>query len=189
MAHSAHAARSTRTRGSTHQDVGPPEPHEEDAVPRRAGNWRELAGRYALLPLRLFLGATFLYAGVDKLTDGLFLQEAGLGSVGDLMSNVRDGSAVPRLVDLALHDPVSVGYAIAFAEIAVGTATLVGLLARTAALGGALVSLTLWLTVSWSTTPYYYGNDLVYLLAWTPLVLAGARVLSLDARVAAGRTG
>ena len=35
--------------------------------------------------------------------------------------------------------------------------------------------------MSWSAEPYYYGNDLAYLMAWLPLVLAGASVFSLDA--------
>ena len=63
----------------------------------------------------------------------------------------------------------------------VGLGTLVGLWTRLAALGGALISLSLWLTVSWAADPYYYGNDLPYLMAWIPLVLAGAPVLSVDA--------
>ena len=93
------------------------------------------------------------------------------------------------LVDLALKNPVGFGYGMAFAELAVGLGVLVGLLSRLAALGGALISLSLWLTVSWSTTPYYYGNDLAYLMAWLPLVLAGAPVLSLDAVLRARRRG
>ncbi|MFE5853941.1 DoxX family protein [Streptomyces sp. NPDC056500] len=148
---------------------------------------REQAGRYALLPLRIFLGVTFVYAGLDKLTDSSFLRDSGPGSIGDLMRNVRDTSAVPWLVDLGLRNPEGFGYALAFGEVAVGLGTLVGLLARLAALGGALISLSLWLTVSWQTEPYYYGNDLVYLMAWLPLVLAGASVLSLDAAVFARR--
>lgn len=43
------------------------------------------------------------------------------------------------------------------------------------------ISLSLWLTVSWQSTPYYYGNDLVYLMAWLPLLLAGAPYWSVDA--------
>jgi thiosulfate dehydrogenase (quinone) large subunit len=151
------------------------------------GGLRALAGRYALLPLRIFLGVTFVYAGFDKLTDSRFLSDSGAGSIGDLMRGVRDLSAVPELVDLALRNPVGFGYAIAIGEIAVGLGTLAGLLARVAALGGALISLSLWLTVSWQATPYYYGNDLAYLMAWLPLVLAGAPLLSLDALIAARR--
>ncbi|WP_155058581.1 DoxX family protein [Streptomyces blattellae] len=144
-------------------------------------DWRELATRYALLPLRVFLGVTFIYAGLDKLTDSAFMKDSGSGSIGDLMRTVRDSSAIPWLVDQALKNPVGFGYAIAFGELAVGIGTLIGLLARIAALGGALISLSLWLTVSWATEPYYYGNDLAYLMAWLPLVLAGTPFLSLDA--------
>jgi thiosulfate dehydrogenase [quinone] large subunit len=97
-------------------------------------------------------------------------------------------SADPRLVDLALKSPTGFGYAIAFGELAVGLGTLFGLLARLAAFGGALISLSLWLTVSWSTTPYYYGNDLAYLMAWLPLVIAGAPVFSLDRLIARRRS-
>ncbi|SMF15157.1 DoxX family protein [Streptomyces sp. Amel2xC10] len=143
--------------------------------------WRDTATRYALLPLRIFLGVTFIYAGLDKLTDSAFMKDGGAGSIGDTMRAVRDSSAVPALVDLALKNPVGFGYAIALGELAVGIGALVGLLTRLAALGGALISLSLWLTVSWSAEPYYYGNDLPYLMAWIPLILAGAPVLSLDA--------
>ncbi|EGX56625.1 hypothetical protein SZN_26951 [Streptomyces zinciresistens K42] len=143
--------------------------------------WRDSATRYALLPLRIFLGVTFIYAGLDKLTDSAFLKDSGAGSIGDMMRAVRDSSAIPAMVDMALDNPVGFGYAIAFGELAVGIGTLIGLLARLAALGGALISLSLWLTVSWASDPYYYGNDLAYLMAWLPLVLAGAPVFSLDA--------
>ena len=104
-----------------------------------------------------------------------------------MMRTVRDSSAIPAMVDLALKNPVGFGYAIAFGELAVGIGTLIGLLTRLAAFGGALISLSLWLTVSWSPEPYYYGNDLAYLMAWIPLVLAGAPVLSLDAALRSRR--
>ncbi|MEU0356296.1 DoxX family protein [Streptomyces cyaneofuscatus] len=155
--------------------------------PGEPGGLRERAGQYALLPLRLFLGVTFVYAGLDKLTDSGFLSATGPGSIGELMNTVRDSSAIPALVDLALKSPEGFGYAIAIGELLVGLGTLVGLWARLAALGGALISLSLWLTVSWQSTPYYYGNDLPYLMAWLPLVLAGASMFSVDAFLASRR--
>lgn len=151
------------------------------------GGRRDTARRYSLLPLRIFLGVTFVYAGLDKLTDSQFMSASGSGSVGEMMRGVRDTSAIPALVDLALKSPEGLGYAIGFGELAVGIGTLIGLLARLAALGGALISLSLWLTVSWSSDPYYYGNDLIYLMAWLPLVLAGAAYCSVDAALAARR--
>jgi thiosulfate dehydrogenase [quinone] large subunit len=150
-------------------------------------NWRDSATRFALLPLRVFLGVTFIYAGLDKLTNSAFMKDSGSGSIGDMMRGVRDSSAIPALVDMSLKNPVGFGYAIALGELAVGIGTLVGLFARLAALGGALISLSLWLTVSWASDPYYYGNDLAYLMAWLPLVLGGASVFSLDAALRARR--
>ncbi|PWK62984.1 thiosulfate dehydrogenase [quinone] large subunit [Streptomyces sp. CG 926] len=152
----------------------------ETDAPRTAVGLRELASRHALLPLRLFLGVTFVYAGIDKLTDPAFLSASGDGSIGDLMRGVRDTSAIPAMVDMALHSPVGFAVVLAIGEILVGLGALVGLLTRVAAVGGALIALSLWLTVSWAVTPYYYGNDLIYMIAWTPLILAGAPYLSLD---------
>ncbi|WP_405777996.1 DoxX family protein [Streptomyces sp. NBC_00859] len=156
-------------------------------VRRRGGGRQEAARRYSLLPLRIFLGVTFLYAGIDKLTDSAFLHATGPGSIGELMHSVRGSAAVPALVDLALKSPSGFGYVIALGELAVGIGTLLGLFGRVAALGGALISLSLWLTVSWQSTPYYYGNDLVYLVAWLPLLLAGSPLFSVDALLAARR--
>ncbi|MFF8271087.1 DoxX family protein [Streptomyces sp. NPDC016562] len=157
-------------------------------APRDVAGPRELAARHALLPLRIFLGVTFVYAGLDKLTDSAFLSDTGDGSIGELMRGVRDSSAVPALVDLALNSPVGFAVSLAIAEILVGLGVLAGLLTRIAAAGGALISLSLWLTVSWAVTPYYYGNDLIYMMAWIPLILAGAPYLSLDALIRSRRS-
>lgn len=153
----------------------------------RPRGFRELAREHALLPLRIFLGITFVYAGINKLTTHGFFRASGPESVGDMMRSVRDSSAVPALVDLALKSPGGFGYAIAIGELLVGLGTLVGLWGRLAALGGALISLSLWLTVSWQSQPYYMGNDLAYLMAWLPLLLGGAATFSLDALLASRR--
>ncbi|MGW1227022.1 DoxX family protein [Streptomyces sp. NPDC001478] len=156
-------------------------------VPGEAKGLGELARENAVLPLRLFLGITFLYAAIDKLTDSAFFHASGAGSIGAQMTAVRDSAAIPGLVDLALKAPAGFGYAIALGELAVGIGALLGLWTRIAALGGALISLSLWLTVSWQVSPYYLGNDLVYLMAWLPLLLGGAPTLSVDAFLATRR--
>ncbi|MFI5768087.1 DoxX family protein [Streptomyces sp. NPDC051658] len=148
---------------------------------------KDVAREHALLPLRIFLGVTFIYAGLDKLTDSAFFRASGPGSIGETMHAVRDSSAIPALVDLALKSPGAFGYAIAIGELAVGLGTFFGLWTRLAALGGALISLSLWLTVSWQVTPYYFGNDLAYLMAWLPLVLGGGGAFSVDALLASRR--
>ncbi|MGW8380715.1 DoxX family protein [Streptomyces sp. ODS28] len=140
---------------------------------------RATAARYALLPLRAFLGITFIYAGLDKLTDPAFFGN-GPQSLAAQLGAAHSTAGVPALIDLAQHSPKGFGIAIALGELLVGIGTLIGLWARLAALGGACLSLTFLLTMSWSTTPYYYGNDLPYLMAWTALVCAGAPMYSLD---------
>jgi thiosulfate dehydrogenase [quinone] large subunit len=153
---------------------------EAETMRDRIDLWRETARRHALLPLRIFLGVTFVYAGLDKLTSDTFFTDSANGSLVQILHGSHDSAAIPGLIDLALKAPHPFGYAIALGELAVGLGTLFGLLGRVAAAGGAAISLSLWLTVSWSTTPYYYGNDLAYLMAWLPLVLAGAPTVSLD---------
>ncbi|MDJ1135963.1 DoxX family protein [Streptomyces iconiensis] len=148
---------------------------------------RATASRYALLPLRLFLGITFVYAGIDKLTDSAFLTGSGPGSLSGTLDSVHDTAAATWMVDLAQHSPEGFGLAIACGELAVGLATLLGLWSRLAAAGGALISFCLWMTVSWASDPYYYGNDLPYLMAWLPLVMAGSPMLSVDALLAVRR--
>ncbi|MEV6110706.1 DoxX family protein [Streptomyces sp. NPDC051940] len=145
---------------------------------------RATAARYAILPLRVFLGVTFIYAGLDKLTDDAFLNSSGPGSLAETLSSVEATAGVPALIDLAQKSPTGFGWAILLGEIAVGLGILSGLFGRLAALGGALISLTFWLTMSWAVEPYYLGNDLIYLMSWIPFILAGTPYLSLDALLA-----
>lgn len=139
---------------------------------------------WLLMPLRAFLGITFVVAAVQKLSNPSFFDSSAPTSVQAQMRAVAPGSPIGRLVDLSLHAGWGIGLVIAIAELAVGLGTLVGMRARLAASGGALLSLTFFLTVSWNTSPYYYGADIVFLFAWTPFIAMGAHgVLSLDALI------
>ena len=95
----------------------------------------------ALLPLRFFLGLTFVYAGLDKIVDPRFLHETGPGSIGEQLVGFAHVSPLAPLIQLtALQAPVLVGLLIALAEIAIGLAALTGLLYRPAATGGFVLS-------------------------------------------------
>jgi thiosulfate dehydrogenase [quinone] large subunit len=122
-----------------------------------------------------------VFAGLQKLSDRQFFTAGAPGSIQlQLQSSLRT-TPVHFLVNLALHAPVAFGVAIALAEIGVGLGVTLGLFGRVAAGGGLLLSLLFFLTVSFNTWPYYYGSDIAFLFAWTPLVLAGSGPLSLDA--------
>lgn len=140
---------------------------------------------WLLMPLRAFLGITFVIASLQKLANPAFFDASSPTSVQSQMRAVAPTSPIGPLVNLSLHAGWLVGLVIALTELAVGLGTLLGLKARLAACGGALLALSFFLTVSWTTTPYYYGADIVFLFAWTPFLATGAAdVLSLDAFLA-----
>lgn len=140
---------------------------------------------WLILPLRLFLGITFGYAGLQKLANPGYLDPSDPSSVMHQMLLLRHRSPIGFLLELSTQAPALVGVVIAFGELAVGIGALIGLWTRVAAIGGVLLSLTFFLSVSWNTTPYYYGSDIVFVFAWLVVVGFGAGgVLSLDAWLA-----
>ncbi len=139
----------------------------------------------ALLPLRAFLGFTFCFAGLQKLANPRFFDAADPASIQAQLAAAARRSPIHALISPLGHVTVPLGILIAFGELAVGVGTLLGLRARLAAAGGLALSLMLFLTVSFHSSPYYTGADIVFAFAWTPLLLAGSGpVLSLDAAIA-----
>jgi thiosulfate dehydrogenase (quinone) large subunit len=129
----------------------------------------------ALLPLRLFLGVTFAYAGVHKLTDAGFLHAGSETYIGDQLAGFAEGTpGGPLLETFALPQPVLAGVGVALTEVAIGLLTVAGRFTRSAAAAGLGLSLVLFLTASWHTVPYFLGSDIVFVFAWLPFVLAGA---------------
>ena len=135
----------------------------------------------SLLLLRAFLGVTFSFAGLQKLSNANFFRSNAPGSFDAQLRGAILTSPLHHLLDPALHVPGLIAVVVSFGELAVGLGTLLGLLSRVAAVGGMLLSLMFFLTVSFRDSPYYYGADIVFLFAWTPLALGGAGSLSLDA--------
>jgi len=128
----------------------------------------------ALLPLRLFLGATFVYAGIQKLSDPGFLHPDAPTYIGTQLHGFADGTPGGLLLQPAVSHAELAGVAVALIEIAIGVLVLLGFLTRLAAAGGLALNLLLFLTASWHTTPYFLGSDIVFVFAWLPLALNGA---------------
>jgi thiosulfate dehydrogenase (quinone) large subunit len=142
---------------------------------------RRTQPEWLLLPLRVFLGVTFTYAGLQKLSDPGYLDPNNPTSAVYQMLRLQGSSPLGPLLSLSAHAPTFVSLLIALAELAVGLGTLLGLWARVAAAGGALLAFTFFLTVSWNTTPYYYGADIVFVFAWLVMFAFGSgSELSVD---------
>lgn len=141
-------------------------------VLRRADG--SLVTGWALMPLRLFLGVTFLYAGLNKLANPDFFRDSSPISIHTQLAGAARTSPIHGLLGHLVSIAPLIGAMIALGEVAVGIGTLLGLFSRIAAIGGMLVSLSLFLAVSYHSSPYFTGSDIVFFFAWTPLVLAGA---------------
>jgi thiosulfate dehydrogenase [quinone] large subunit len=139
---------------------------------------------WLLLPLRLFLGVTFVFAGLQKLADPAYLDPVSPMSIQHQLGSLIHSSPIGVLLSLVRPYPGIVGVLIALGEVAVGVGTLLGLWARLAAVAGAVFSLLFLFTISWHTRPYYYGSDIVFAVMWLPFIAVGsAGVLSVDARL------
>jgi len=140
---------------------------------------------WVVLPLRAFLAVVFLYGGISKIADTRFLNDSSPSSMNASVLAVKSSSPIGGFLGPVADHSFAFGLVMALAELAVGLGVLLGLWTRIAAAGGMLLALSLWLTVSWGATPWFTSADLVYLFAFTPLLIAGsAGVLSLDAWLA-----
>ncbi len=158
-----------------------PDPRPGDRTGRatagRRGRWASMAERTVpvagLLPLRAFLGITYLYAGIDKFISPHFFVTDDPFSVAAQMAGYAQTSPLAPLIQAAMPAAIQVGFLIALAELAVGFGVLTGLSYRLAAGAGAALSLLFWLTSSWSTTPYFFSPDLPYAFGFLALALVG----------------
>ncbi len=134
----------------------------------------------SVLPLRLFLAVVYLYAGFSKIADPRFLDSSSPRSLSASVAAVRHDTPIGALLGPVQAHSAAFGVLMAAAEIAVGLGVLLGLFTRVASAGGMVLALILWLSVSWHADPWFTSADLVYLVTFIPLLIAGAGAWSLD---------
>ncbi|MEU9864196.1 DoxX family protein [Streptomyces sp. NPDC047971] len=161
-------------------------PHRHGADPVRHAYYpgRRMNLGVVLLPLRVFLGFISVYAGMGKLCDPVYFDGGERGSMVKWLNSLNPWALAEPLRDFALQHPVGAGLTVAFLQVVVGVLTVFGLWQRVAAVIGALLSAALLLTVSWKSVPVYDSADIIFLAAWSPLIIAGAPVYSVDGRLA-----
>ncbi|GAC1362648.1 MAG: hypothetical protein NVS2B12_02450 [Ktedonobacteraceae bacterium] len=131
--------------------------------------------RWILLPLRLFLGITFIYAGIQKLADPQFFQPGAAGYIGKQFIGYAHASPLHDfLLQVAAPHAILFGLLVAYGEVAIGLGTLIGFLLRPAAFFGMLLSVIFYLSISWKVYPYFYGSDIVFAFCWLTLFLNGS---------------
>ncbi len=139
---------------------------------------------WAILPLRAFMGITFAYAGIQKLTDPGFFAPGSHTYIGtQLQAFARVSPIGGFLTSVAVPHAALFGAMVAWGELAIGLGALVGLLFRPAAFFGFVLSSMLWLSASWDIKPYFLGSDVFAVFAWLTLMLTGTGgILALDYR-------
>ena len=137
-----------------------------------------------LLPLRVVLGSLSVFAGFSKLCNPVYFDGGDRGSMMRWLASLHPWQVAEPLLDFAMAHPVGAGLGVAFTEIVVGVLAILGLWQRFAAGAAMALSASLLFTVSWRAVPVYDTPDLIFLAAWSPLLIAGAPFGSLDGRLA-----
>ena len=138
-----------------------------------------------LLPLRVFLGFVCVYAGIGKLCDPVYFDGGVRGSMVQWLGSLHPWSMAEPLRSVALGHPVGAGLTVAFLQVVGGCADHPG----TVAAGRRRVRRRCCRRRCWSPSagapsPVYDAPDIIYLAAWSPLLIAGAPVYSIDGQLA-----
>ncbi len=149
------------------------------------GSWRRYPPSLSLL--RLFLGVTFVYAGVQKFADRSFFDSSSPGYIGTQLHGFAQGSPIAPLLSLFAHIPVLTGIGIALVEIAIGLGTLLGIGLVICASAGFGVNVVLWLSATWHVHPYFLGSDSIYAVAWLALLVGVVEVERQEPRTSIER--
>ena len=123
------------------------------------------------------MGFTFVYAGLQHLTDPSYFDPSKSGYIGHLVAQYAVGSPIHDfLLGVVASNAVSFGWMVAGGEILIGFATLTGFFFRVAALAGLILNFTFFLSATWNAFPFYFGSDIVFVMCWLTLLLTGPQL-------------
>jgi nitrite reductase/ring-hydroxylating ferredoxin subunit/uncharacterized membrane protein YphA (DoxX/SURF4 family) len=137
--------------------------------------------------MRLWLGVIWIYAVCDKASDSGFLTSGSTTFIGTQLSAFAANSPIDFALNRVTEYATQIGILIMVSEFAIGAATLLWIAPTAAALGGFLMSLTLWLASTWNVEPYFLASNSAYTILWLTyfLFLYGSRrskKISIDRR-------
>lgn len=145
------------------------------------------ANGWPVLPLRLFLGALFCFAGYAKFSYPGFFDEGSRNGFQSATRAASEGTPLSFLMDPLVDNPSVFGHITAVSEIAIGLGLIVGLLTRMAALAGMILTTSILLSIDWNGVKEYTGTsgwftavDLAIAAALSIFLLGGSGPFALD---------
>ena len=132
-------------------------------------SWRSQA--WAVRIMRLWLGATWIYAGWNKATDPGFLTRGSSSFIGTQLTGYSTQSPIGFAFNKMIEHSMQVGIFVMISEFAIGLATLLWVTPTVAAFGGFSMSVGLWLASSFHAHPYFLASDSAYAILWLSYLL------------------
>lgn len=126
------------------------------------------------LILRLYLGYSWLVAGINKVSSDVWTGEnAGAaiqGFMGGALEKVEEGDVAGWyawfLENIVIPNAVPFSYIVAWGEVLVGLGLIIGLLTGIAAFFGALMNMSFLLAGTVSSNPIMFMIAIVLIMAW-----------------------
>lgn len=122
--------------------------------------------------LRIFLGATWVYAGWDKASDPGFLTKGSASYIGTQLAAYAQNSPIAFFLNHTIEHAQFVGIFVMLSEFAIGFATLLWVAPATTAASGLAMSTGLWLSSSFHVSPYFLAADTAYAVLWLAYLLS-----------------
>ena len=133
-------------------------------------SWRVQS--WPLRIMRLWLGFTWIYAGLNKATDPGFLTPGSSSFIGAQLRGYSTQSPIDFAFNKLIENSVQVGIFVMLSELAIGLATIFWVVPTLAAFGGFSMSVSLWLASSFHVNPYFLASDTVYAILWLSYLLS-----------------
>jgi uncharacterized membrane protein YphA (DoxX/SURF4 family) len=116
--------------------------------------------------LRIWLGVTWIYAGWVKASDAGFLKQGSPTYIGTQLAAYASQSPIGSILNHFVEHALIVGIFVILSEFAIGIATLTYVAPSMAAFGGLTMSIGLWLSSSFHSSPYFLASDTAYAVLW-----------------------
>ena len=133
-------------------------------------SWRVQS--WPLRIMRLWLGFTWIYAGLNKASDPGFLTPGSSTFIGTQLRGYSTQSPIGFAFNRLIENSLQVGIFVMLSELAIGLATIFWVAPTMAAFGGFSMSVGLWLTSSFHANPYFLASDTAYAILWLSYLLS-----------------